>query len=452
MTGGKDGSQLKVVVLGAASSNFGPGLLHRLASSPVLEGATLSLVDRDRRRLEQVSGLTRAVAAEVGLDVVVEATVDRREALPGARFVVVAIAVGGLEAWESDIELSGKHGVFMEVADTVGPGGFFRALRHAPVVHDIAADVAELAPKAWLLSYTNPEGVCTMAMSASGHTSSASLCTCVCDLARGRLAAAAGVEGDELALPPMVAGINHLAGIVDLRTKDGEGVFAHLAESKYNELGLWATERYGVVPYCADHWFEFHVPLSRPAEPYRGRSQGLRLRRGQVVRDMDLQRSRVDRWTAALDAAAAGRLTPGGQSALGALPPEDPDKPVQVLDVIASIVADEGRLFVANVTNGGAVPALPEDAVVEVAVRADAYGLRPLAVPRLSRAFVAKLIPNIVAQQLTCAAALSGDADLARRAFLADPVVDALLEPEEATALFDEMLEANRPYLPRFAR
>ena len=168
---------VSIAVIGGGSSMFVPGLVRRLIEIPCFDGAELRLMDIDDRRLAVMESLATQLVAAEGRKLAVTSKTDRLRALRGVDFVISAISVGGMAAWANDIEVPARYGVFMHIADSIGPGGIFRALRNTPVVAAVAREVAEVAPGALLLNYTNPASVNAMAM-ADYPVRSASLCSC----------------------------------------------------------------------------------------------------------------------------------------------------------------------------------------------------------------------------------------------------------------------------------
>ena len=125
-------TMVTVAVVGGGSSMFVPGLVRRMLELDAFEDAELRLMDIDSARLQVMSELATELASAEGRKLSVAGTTNQREALQNVDFAIVAISVGGMAAWESDIEVPGKHGVFMHIADSIGPGGIFRALRNMP--------------------------------------------------------------------------------------------------------------------------------------------------------------------------------------------------------------------------------------------------------------------------------------------------------------------------------
>lgn len=438
----------KVTVIGGGSSMFVPVLLRQILTAPSLRGATVTLMDVDPERLAPMVALAAALAAAEDPELTVESSTDRRAALAGADFVIVAISVGGMDAWERDIEIPGRHGIFMQIADSIGPGGIARALRHVPVLQEICRDVAEICPDAWVINYTNPASVNTMAMQSVAGVRSVSLCSCIAYLESPEwLGAVTGVDPDELMLPPVVGGINHCAGITEMRRRDGSSVLPPRVRTD-DAMVDFGLERYGILPYCSKHWAEFFPQLQQLDEPYRGRAQGLMMKRGLRIYDMREQRARVRRWQDLAD--RWSRPENAAEVSLANLPPGDEDRGITVGAVMEALCGGERGVFVVNTGNGGCIPNLPENAIVEVNALVDGYGVHPLVTGPLHPALAAHLTQHVAVQRLTLAAALGGRRDDVVLALLHDPLVAARLEAERVPVLADEILEANAPYLPRF--
>src|SRR5260370_21691854 len=182
---------------------------------------------------------TQLVAAEGGkLDIT--ATADQRAALRGADFVIVAISVGGRGAWESDIELPARYGVFMHIADSIGPGGIFRSLRNTPVVASVVRDLAELSPDAMVFNYTNPASANMIAMAASSAVRSVSLCSCSpLPFDRAWRAPQTGGSEDEIDLRLRCDAISHDTGIMALLLRGGRDPIPMVAEASAAPLERW---------------------------------------------------------------------------------------------------------------------------------------------------------------------------------------------------------------------
>jgi alpha-galactosidase len=440
---------MKVTIIGGGSSSFVPILIRRLMQSPSLGGCAVTLMDVDEGRLGVMQSLADKLIASEGSALTVDSTTDQRDSLVDADFVIAAISVGGMDAWANDLEIPGRYGVVMHVGDSIGPGGIMRAFRNAPVLAEVARNAAEVAPDAWIFNYTNPAPIEALAMRAAApQVKSYALCSCTGHpSSREWLAEMAGVEPHEIAMPPVVAGINHCASIQQLRLTDGRDAMPLVRERATNPIVKWALETYGVLPYCWTHWTEFFPQMQRLEAPYAGTAQGVAMRYGITTHDMAYEKARVKgleelagRWTAP----DAGPVT------LADLPEGDEDEGIEVIEIIEAIVDNGNITRVVNALNHGAIPNLPDNAIVEVNAQINAYGIRPIQDGPLPDALAAHLNHFFNFQQHVVKAALSGDRKAALHAFLLEPTLQANLDLDQTQALLEEMLEANRRWLPLF--
>lgn len=436
----------RVAVIGGGSSMFVPGLVRRLIEIPCFKGTQLTLMDVDQGRLAVMHKLATELAEAEGRDLSVRSTTERRQALVGADFVIVAISVGGMSAWANDIEVPARHGYFMHIADSIGPGGIFRALRNSPVVAAVAAEVAELSPQAFVLNYTNPASANAMVM-AKSPVRSVSLCSCSPrPLKRSWLAEAAGVGCDDVVVPMRVGGINHCTGIMSFHLRDGTDAMALVRERAQEPVIRWAIDVFGVVPYCWNHWVEFFPQLQRLEEPYQGRAQGLAMRHGRHIYDMDAQRARARGW----EEIAQSWSGDTGRHRLSDLPHGPEDEGIVVAELMEAVIEDRRTTFVVNVPNQAWIPNLPSGAVVEVPALVDGGGIYPVGIGELPKGLAGILGQHALVQELTAQAALSGDRAVLRQAMHCDPTLAATLEPGSVDALMSDLLAVNQPHLPQF--
>lgn len=437
-----------ITIIGGGSSTFVPQLMRLFIESPVLRGAKIRLMDIDAHRLEVMDRLCRLLVEKEQVDLTIESTTDRRASLAGADYVITAISVGGMDAWEKDIEIPAQFGLYMVVGDSIGPGGIMRALRHIPVLAGLADDISEIAPNAWLLNYTNPVGTITTALRLHRpEVKSLGLCSCPSITRNPRyLAEWAGVEPDQLALPAPAAGINHCAFMPQVRLVDGTDALPLIRERTEVPVVRWMLDTYGVLPYCWSHVTEFFPALSRLVEPYRGRLQGLEMAYGLHVHDMEHERARIQKWERLVETWSSDRAD---QVSLNVLPSAEA---IEVVEIIEALLANGHALVGVNLPNHGAIDNLPDEAIVEVTSLVDAYGVRPVHVGPLPEPLAAALRSHISAQQLTAAAGLSGDHNTARQAFIQDPQTQARLSLPDIDGLIAALFAAHREYLPQFHR
>ena len=418
------------VLIGAGSTVFTPGLLRDLAHSPHSDGFDVRLVDLDTEAAETMAALGTRIVAEAGSRMTVSAHTNRRAALPGARFVVTTIAVGSAAGWHADLEVPERYGVRQTVGDSVGPGGVLRALRHVPELTAIAHDVAELAPEAWLVNYSNPLTANVRAITRSTDVRTVGLCHGTMHT-RAALAADLGVPDKEL--HTVFAGLNHLCWLLDIR---------HGSDDLYPRLRQLVAERAGDADARSDPREGVHQPVSAdllatfgryPAPGDRHVSEFfggyLRERRSgdlawglQGGHDMTLRYidGKGDLWhRLRAQASGAEPLDVGGNQ-----------EGERVVAIAEALLTGEDHVELAvNVPNRGVLPDLPAEAVVEVPALVGAAGVTPLAVGALPPGIAAVLTARAQQQEITVEAALARDRDLAVEALVLDPLV-----PDSATA------------------
>ncbi|MEI8057535.1 MAG: hypothetical protein WCI29_09025 [Actinomycetes bacterium] len=438
----------RITIIGGGSSTFVPPLLRRLLGSSRLADATITLMDIDEAKLEVMNDLAQKLIASERSQLTVRHTTDQKDSLVDADFVITAISVGGMDAWESDIEIPGRYGIFMHVGDSIGPGGIMRALRNAPVLAAVARNAAEVAPKAFIFNYTNPAPTEAFAMRSVSPISTFALCSCAVEpTTRELLAEQAGVAPDQIAMPPVVAGINHCAAIVEMRLVDGRDAISLVRARTQNELVRWVIDTYGVLPYCLGHWVEHFPQMQRLEQEYAGTAQGIRMRYDVVSHDMTYERARGRR----LEELASSWTAPdAGPVTVEDLPPGDEDSGIEVIDIIEAMLDNRSELHIVNAPNNGVISNLPNNAIVEVNALVNAYGVHPIHVGALPEALAAHLRHYVALQQQMVRAALSGSRTDALHAFLLDPSIQAKLDLDQTQALLDEMLEANKEFLPLF--
>jgi alpha-galactosidase/6-phospho-beta-glucosidase family protein len=290
----------------------------------------------------------------------------------------------------------------------------------------------------------------TLALQSVPGVNAASLCSCTYMPRNPEwLAERVGVAPDELQLPALVAGLNHCAGVLELRLRDGRDALALAREKVQEPIEQWALDAYGMLPYCWAHWVEFYPQLQHLTEDYQGTAQGLAMEYGRRIYVMDEQRARAQKWE---DLAARWSAPePAEEISLAALPVGSEDAGIDVVDVIAAIAENRNELYIVNTRNDGAITNLPGEAIVEVQALVGAAGIRPVATGALPEALAAHLRLHHSVQRLTTEAALTGDRESAQLAFLHDPILAARLNLEQTQALFEEMMQANAAFLPQFA-
>ncbi|WUJ70947.1 hypothetical protein OG809_38360 [Kribbella soli] len=447
-------SEKSIVLIGAGSTVFTPGLMTDLASTRTFDGWTVHLVDLNGEAAETMARVGRRIAAERGAELEFVPHTDRREALPGARFVTTTIAVGAAAGWRADVEVPAKYGIAQTVGDSVGPGGVLRALRHVPELVAIGNDVADLAPDAQLINYSNPLTANVRAITAETGLKAVGLCHGTMHTL-SKLTTDLGYRPGEL--KAVFAGLNHLCWLLDLR---------HGTEDAYPLLRKFVAERAGGIDAPSTSEEGVHLPVSAdlmrtfgrypaPGDRHVAEFFGGYLRAGdgspadeadlpwglQGGRDATMRYigQKDDLWEN-LHAQADGKAP---------LPRTDNQEAERLVAIAEAIVTGKDHVELAvNLPNEGKIPNLPSTAVVEVPAVVGAAGIIGLGVGALPDGIAAVLAARAQQQEITVRAALTGDRSLALQALVLDPLVGGLTV---ATSILDDAIKAHGPLLDRFA-
>ncbi|SEL31558.1 alpha-glucosidase/alpha-galactosidase [Nonomuraea pusilla] len=421
----------KIVFVGAGSVVFTHGLLADLLAHPELHDITVALHDIDPERLAVAEAVARRIAAARGARPAVTATLDRRAALDGADFVINMIQVGGHRATVTDFEIPARYGLRQTIADTIGVGGVFRALRTFPVLDALAADMAAVCPDALLLNYTNP-----MAMNvwylAGKVRNVVGLCHSVYWTTRG-LADLVDVPYEEVAY--VAAGVNHQAWVLRFE-RDGEDLHRRLDKvlderpelrrrvrmEMYRRLGHYPTE-------TSEHSAEYLPWLLR----HDGEIDRLRLPVDEYVRVSEENVREYERTREAMRAGAELEIAGTDEYA-----PQ----------IIHSMVTGRPRVVYGNVVNDGLISNLPPGCVVEVPCAVDATGVRPTRVGALPPQCAALNRSYVNVNELTVRAAVEGRPEHVRHAVMVDPNASATLTLDQIWQMCDDLTRAHGDLLP----
>lgn len=428
----------KIVLIGAGSVVFAKTLIGDILSFPSLQDATLSLVDLNGERLQLMAAYTRRLIAEQRLPARLEVTEDRRQVLPGADYVITVIQVGGARAYQLDMDIPRRYGVDQAVGDTIGPGGVFRGLRSIPVLLDICRDMEELCPNAWLLNYTNPMAINVWALRRGSKVKVVGLCHSVMGTA-AYLARTIGIPFERLHY--WAAGINHVAWFLKLEC-EGRDLYP-LLKRKMRDPAVEEADRVRIAVMGLFGYFvsESSYHMSEYV-PYFRRTPELRQHYLPQPRDyLGFYVSSLDEQRRSMEAQ------------LASCEPLRPRRSHEYASyIIDSLVTGVPRRFNLNVRNDGLITNLPPGCCVEVPCLVDGAGIHPCHVGDLPPQLAAIDRSNINVQELAVEAALTGSRKAVRQALAVDPLTAAILTPEQARQMADEMLEAEREWLPEFQR
>jgi alpha-galactosidase len=422
----------RIVLVGAGSSEFGFNSVLDASNIEALSGCSLILHDIDEERLGPMAALARRMVHQADSGVEVEATADREEALAGADFVVLSIAVDRMNRWRTDWEIPFRHGIKQVIGENGGPGGLFHTLRNVPPILDICSDMEDLCPDALLLSYTNPVPRLCLAIDRYTDIQVVGLCHEVEHQMR-RLSEVMGVPAS--LLDGVSAGLNHFSWFLELRLTNGDDAYPLLDEglekldAPFQPLCRAMYDRFGLYPSTDDNHMGEYLAYAWEACPMESRGMNWIDRMERSGQEKWEYVNRIIEGDAPLD--VKGRLS--GE---------------RVMHIIAGIVSNSRHLeYQVNLPNEGQVSNLIEGAFVESPAVVDNGGVHPVQAGPLPDGLAALCNIQILIQDLAVEAAVQGDRGLALQAVLTDPVVQDL---DSARAAFEELMEAHADALPQF--
>lgn len=428
----------KVTLIGAGSTVFARQILTDILSVDGLESGEFALVDIDQTRLELARAIAHHLVERSGKRWTVAASPDREDLLEGSEFIVNTIEVAGLANVRHDYDIPLKYGVDQCIGDTVGPGGIFKGLRTGPAWLDILRDCERLCPDAWVLNYTNPMSMLTLTALLGTTMRTVGLCHSVQSTSH-MLARYLGVPYIELEW--QCAGINHNTWFTTLRHR-GEDQYPRLRElARVPEIYEQDPVRFEMllhfgafVTESSGHFSEY-VPYfrKRPDLIARYCRSGYRGASGFYANNWPA-------WRRENDSSIQAMLR--GEAAIPAQPSHE-----YAATIVESIVLDRPSVIYGNVRNAGLIDNLP-DGCVEVACLVDRNGIQPCHFGPLPEQLAALNRSHMPVHSLVVDALLHADMQAARYALLLDPLTAAVCSPAEIDALFDEMWDAERDYLP----
>lgn len=431
----------KVAMIGAGSLVFCKTLMSDFLATPALRGSEYRLMALTRTRLDKMHTFVQRMIRDNDIDASVIATTDRREALRGADYVVVMLQAGGVEEFRQDYEIPLKYGVDQCIADTMGPGGVFRALRHIPALIEIARDMQELCPKAILFNYANPMAMCCWALGRVPGLQFVGLCHGV-QTTMDLVASYTAVPKEEIDF--LAAGINHMAWFLKLEHR-GRDLYPTL-KANFEKPGYYVNEkvRGEVLRHFGYFMTESTGHLSEYLPYFRKNKKALELycdepsfggESGAYYKYCAMLAEKF----AKTDPLSIESTAVGYRSA---------EYASHIMEA-----KETGEVFRlnGNVRNDGYITNLPAGCCVEVPIYVDRLGLHPTVVGNLPAQCAALNMTNILVQGLTVEASFSGDPELVMQAIALDPLSASVLTLKEIRDMVAEMLEAERKYLPQFA-
>ena len=432
----------KIAMIGAGSIVFCKTLMSDLMATPALAGCEFALMSRSEGKLRRMEEFGNRMLKDNGIAGSVWGTLDRREALMNADFVVVMVQVGGVEAFELDYRIPLKYGVDQCIADSLGPGGIFRGLRTIPVLVDIAREMAEVSkPNAILLQYANPMAANCLALGKATDVQFVGLCHGV-QTTLDLISRYCNVPKDEITY--RCGGINHMDWFLSLEHK-GHDLYPRLRElfekpeyyknekvrgEVFRHFGYFMTESTGhlseYVPWFRKNQKALDLYCD---EPSFGGESGAYYSWCRAIADIYAEHDPLETEPTAITRRSVEYCS----------------------YIIEAATTGKPFRFMGNVRNDGYITNLPDGCCVEVPTFVDDTGLHPTVVGDLPPQCAALCMSNVQVQMLAADAALNSDTEWLVHAVALDPLTSAVCTLGEVRQMCGEMLEAQRQWLPQMA-
>jgi len=436
----------KFAFIGAGSFGFTRTLVRDILTFDAFKDATFALMDVDPVRLDYI---TRAVEKNVkagNYPAKVIATKNRAEALEGADGVLCTILSGDVDIWRHDIEIPKQYNVDINVGDTRGPSGIFRALRTIPVMLDICKDIEKYCPNAVFLNYTNPMAMLCRAMQAQFPKLTISgLCHSVQGTAY-MLACWIGAKTEEITYT--CAGINHQAFYLDYRWK-GKNAYPLIREAIknpkiYNEE-IVRNEMFLLLDYypteSSGHNSEYNAWFrKRPDLIEKFCIHGTGWNPGAYAYILNEYAGKKNTWNKEIE----DWLNEPGV---------DLNRGQEYAAYIFNAVFGDKHMFKfnGNVLNHGLIDNLPHGCCVEVPVLASRHGLEAIKIGKLPNQLAALVHTSAICEEMAVEGSLSGDPRKVYQAIAFDPLTSAVLGIQEIKEMTAKMFAQNKDYLPQFS-
>lgn len=446
-------SSPKIAFIGAGSTVFMKNIIGDVLQRPALSAAHVALMDIDEGRLAESEIVFNKLVASLGAQATHSLHTDRRSALDGADFVVVAFQIGGYEPCTvTDFEIPKKFGLRQTIADTLGVGGIMRGLRTVPHLWAICEDMLEVCPDALMLQYVNPMAINTWAIARKyPQIKQVGLCHSVQGTAHEL---ATDLQMDDSKIRYISAGINHVAFFLKFEEIMEDGTYRDL----YPDLQKGYAD--GVYPRPESSW--------NPRCPNKVRYEMMK-RTGYFCTESSehfaeytpwfIKEGRedlIEKFGIPLDeypkrcVEQIGRWKDQLAEYQQAEKIEVPSSVEYASQIINSAWTGTPSVIYGNVRNNGYISALPEGCAVEVPCLVDHNGIQPTRIDHVPPQLAAIMRSNVNVQELTVEALMQEKREHIYHAAMMDPHTGAELDLEQIWQLIDELIEAHGEWLPEW--
>lgn len=443
----------KIAFMGAGSTMFTKNVLGDSLMTPALQNCAIALYDIDAERLKEsgmmmdtlnrnINGGRAKITAYLGVK-------NRKAALRNADFVINAIQVGGYKpSTVIDFDIPKKYGLRQTIGDTLGIGGIFRALRTIPVMKSFADDIEQVCPGALFLNYTNPMSMLSGYMQRHTGVKTVGLCHSVQGCAKDLLHRL-GMEYKEGKTKWLVAGINHMSWLLDIRDENGKDLYPEIrkralamnsASRKKGAAKHWDMVRFEIMrnfgyynSESSEHTAEYHpyfiksthpelikefnIPLDEYPRRCVNQIRDWKKLRNDIVNNVALSHTRSYEY--------ASRI-------------------------MEAVITDIPFEIGGNIQNNGLIPNLPANACVEVPCMINRNGINGCHVGPIPEQLAALNRTHINVHLLTIEAAATLKKDKIYQAAMLDPHTRAELTLDQIRSLCDDLIKAHGRMLPRF--
>ncbi len=473
----------KITFMGAGSTVFAKNVLGDSMMTPALEDSTIALYDIDAVRLQESAVMLEAINRTNGSKARIEQYLgpeNRKDALRGANYVVNAIQVGGYDPCTiTDFEIPKKYGLKQTIADTLGVGGVFRALRTIPVMMDFARDMEEVCPNAWFLNYTNPMAMLTGAMLRFTQVQTVGLCHSV-QVCAPTLLNELGLGYDD-SVQAKIAGINHQAWLLEI-TRNGEDLYPEIKRRALmlneGKLDIGPFDEWAERMTCGEprpgEWLDV---MREQYDQYKKTGRHGDMVRLEIMRRFGYYVTESSEHNAEYMPYFIKKNYPELIERFNIPLDEYPRRCIRQIEdwkkrgheltqnpnlthvrsreyasyIMEAMETDIPTKIGGNVLNTGLITNLPYNACVEVPCLVDRNGVQPTVIGDLPEQCAALNRTNINVQLLTIEAAMTGRKDYIYQAVMLDPHASAELSMDEIVSMCDELIEAHGNWMPKFS-
>jgi alpha-galactosidase len=444
----------KITFVGAGSTVFMKNIIGDILQRPALTGATVALMDVNPERLAESEVVAGKIVSTLGVKAKVETYTDRRRALEGADFVIVAFQIGGYEPCTvTDFDVPKKYGLRQTIADTLGIGGIMRGIRTVPHLWAICEDMMQVCPNAILLQYVNPMAINTWAIAEKYPAiKQVGLCHSVQGTA-WELARDLDIPVSEIRY--RAAGINHMAFYLNFEHKQKDGSYKSLypdlirgyREGRFPKPSHWNPRCPNKVRYemltrlgyfvteSSEHFAEYTPWFIKEGRDDLIEKFGIPL-------DEYPKRcvEQIARWKTEAEALKNTDSI------------EIKESHEYASEIVNSVWTGTPSVIYGNVRNNGCITSLPYNCAAEVPCLVDSNGIQPTFIGELPTQLTALIRTNINVQELTVKALMTENQEHIYHAAMMDPHTAAELDLDQIWHLVDDLLEAHGTWLPEWAR